>query len=265
MRLLVSCSITAVIAYSLGYFLSPYVTSPPEFPWQEKSPDKQVSRPQGDLNYPSKNVLSASANEQSKSEDVNDSDAMKAISSLESDQMDSQNAAQEENSHSNAESMSITEQATLLTEDELVLSDWASEHRSKVSDLIEAHASPQLSGYMVEKMKEANSFVSQPELKQPLAEDEGWAFNMEQELRQFIASHETTESFELLNLSCKQLVCDILGRDSGGHSWQKLYIAILTKVPTVELPNPNINPPKMLNYLDGDIAMIYAQIRFKPN
>ena len=265
MRLLVSCSITAVIAYSLGYFFSPYVTSSPEFPWQEKSPDKQLSQTQSALNNSSLNVLGAHANEQSKSEDINYSDAKKAMSSLESDQMDSQNLEQEENLHANPESMSITEQATQLTEDELLLSDWASEHRSKVSELIEAHASPQLSGHMVEKMKEANSFVTQPELKQPLAEDEGWAFNMEQELRQFIASHETAESFELLNLSCKQLVCDILGRDSGGHSWQKLYIAILTKVPTVELPNPNINPPKMLNYLDGDIAMIYAQIRFKPS
>ncbi|MCH2056041.1 MAG: hypothetical protein MK214_05400 [Thalassotalea sp.] len=267
MRLLVSCSITAVIAFSLGYFFSPYITSPPELPWQDKSTDKQVSQPQGDLNNPSQSVLSAHANKKDKSEDTDANGPFLADENIQSNNPDLavQDLAQTHNIDSKVQTIDNAGQASQLTEEELVLNEWATEHRSKLQELITANSSSELSSHMFAKIQEGNDFVTQPELKQDVIDDDVWAYNMTQELRQFIENHKHAANFELLNVSCKQLMCDILGKDIGGNTWFKIYIDALTQIPNAEFPSSETESPMSLTYLDGNDNIVYAQVKFKPS
>lgn len=265
MKLLVSCSITAVIAYSLGYFFSPYVTSSPGFPWQEKSPDKQITQAQSDLDNSSQHELSANANEKGKNKDTVANSAILAEENIHSNTQDlaQKDTAQTDNIDPQVQSMAGTGQASQLTNEELVLNEWAKEHSTKLKELIDANSSSELSSHMFAKIKEGTPFVNQPELKQDVIDDDVWAYNMTQELRMFIENHQDAANFELLNVSCKQLMCDILGKDIGGNSWIKIYIDALTQLPNAEFPSSDTESPMSLTYLDGNDNIVYAQVKFK--
>ena len=88
---------------------------------------------------------------------------------------------------------------------------------------------------------------------------------MTQELRQFIENHKNAANFELLNVSCKQLMYDILGKDIGGNTWFKIYIHALTQIPNAEFPSSETESPMSLTYLDGNDNIVYAQVKFKPS
>lgn len=116
--------------------------------------------------------------------------------------------------------------------------------------------------HMKLQISKDNEFLSQPPINQDPIEDENWAYNMEQQLKVLISQHELSDSFELLNLSCKQLMCDILGVEKDGNTWFKLYISILQAAPNAEFPDDN-NATKSVQYMEGDIAVVYSQIKFK--
>jgi hypothetical protein len=142
------------------------------------------------------------------------------------------------------------------------LEEWSAVHKEQINELISAHMSGETAEHMKLQILKDNEFLSKPPINQDPIEDENWAYNMEQQLKLLISQHELSDSFELLNLSCKQLLCDILGVEKDGNTWFKLYINLLQTAPNAEFPDGN-NDPKSVQYMEGDIAVIYSQIRFK--
>jgi len=144
------------------------------------------------------------------------------------------------------------------------LEEWSVVHKDQINELVSAHMSNKTAEHMKLQISKDNEFLSQPPINQDPIEDENWAYNMEQQLKVLISQHELSHSFELLNLSCKQLLCDILGVEKDGNTWFKLYINLLQTAPNAEFPDGN-NDPIFVTYLEGDVAVVYSQIRFKSN
>jgi len=142
------------------------------------------------------------------------------------------------------------------------LKEWTMEHKERIDELITANMSSSVSEGMKAQVIKDNDFLTKPELKQDSTEDENWSYNMEQEINRIIAEQALGDKFELLNISCKQLTCDILGVEKEGNTWFKLYVNILKNAPMAEFPNGE-NAPKSLVYMDNGKSLIYSQIRFK--
>lgn len=138
---------------------------------------------------------------------------------------------------------------------------WSIAHQQRIVDLVNAYASDETREFIQQKILDNNEFLSGNDFKQDPAEDENWAYNMEQQLEMLILEHEMSDNFELLNLVCKQLTCDIFGIESKGNSWIQIYISLLKTVPNAEF-STGINDPKQLSFIENDGALIYAQLRF---
>ena len=117
---------------------------------------------------------------------------------------------------------------------------------------------------MKSRIFEDNDFLTEPTIKQDPEDDMNWAYNMEEQLKLIISQHELSDSFELVNLTCKQLMCDIFGVEKTSNTWIKLYVSLLQNAPNIELPNGQ-NDPKSVVYMEDGVAVVYAQLRFNNN
>lgn len=143
------------------------------------------------------------------------------------------------------------------------LATWAEQHKNKINDLITAHAPDAVAEHMVKKVSEDNDFLSAPELKQDLEQDENWAYNTEQELKTYINNHQFAEQFQLLNLSCKQLTCDILGIEKAPQAWLQIFFSMFSNINNL-LPPDETKPTRSVSYMNGDnTSTIYYQLQFK--
>ncbi len=156
--------------------------------------------------------------------------------------------------------VTVTDEAHIVVQEEL--EEWSVIHKEQINELISAHMSSETAEHMKMQILKDNEFLSQPPINQDPIEDENWAYNMEQQLKVLISQHELSDAFELLNLSCKQLMCDILGVEKEGNTWFKVYISLLQTAPNAEFPNGN-NAPKSVQYMEGDVSVVYSQIKFK--
>lgn len=154
----------------------------------------------------------------------------------------------------------VSDDPALVVQKEL--KEWSAVHKEQINELVTAHLSNETAEHMKLQISKDNDFLSQPPIKQDPIEDDNWAYNMEQQLKVLISQHELSESFELLNLSCKQLMCDIFGVEKEDRAWFKLYVNLLQNVPNIEMPDGN-NDPKSVVYRENDVAVVYSQIRFK--
>jgi len=141
------------------------------------------------------------------------------------------------------------------------LQQWSASHTDDLNELITGHMSGLAAKHLQSKILENNMLLSEPPIKQDSANDLNWSYDMEQHLRDVIGELASDGQLELLNLSCKQLVCDVLGLEQEPHAWLKIYINILHSVPNVVRSNDSsgFSP---ISYLDGDVQVLYAQIRF---
>ncbi|MCP4413717.1 MAG: hypothetical protein GY808_14245 [Gammaproteobacteria bacterium] len=97
------------------------------------------------------------------------------------------------------------------TLDEQELQKWSVDHTEQLLKLIETNLPDFVAKEMKKQITINNNFLDNPELRQEPIEDSNWAFLMEQYLNDFISTHELSDDFELINLTCKQLTCGILG------------------------------------------------------
>jgi hypothetical protein len=142
------------------------------------------------------------------------------------------------------------------------LEEWSVVHKGQINELVTAYMTSENAEHMKLQISKDNEFLTQPPIKQDPIEDGNWAYNMEQQLKVLISQHELSDKFELLNLTCKQLMCDIFGVEKEGNTWFKLYVSLLHSAPQVEFPDGN-NDPKSVIYMENDVAVVYSQIRFK--
>ena len=116
---------------------------------------------------------------------------------------------------------------------------------------------------MIDKVNTDNPFITNPEIKQDADYDDNWAYIIEQDLTTYINNHQLADQFKLLNVSCKQLMCDVLGTELESQGWIKIFFGMFKNIPGLLSPNESKNS-KSLTYLNGDgTSTIYFQLEFK--
>lgn len=151
------------------------------------------------------------------------------------------------------------------SEQKAELEQWAKQHKAELNDLIVAHIPDSVGPSLFKQININNEFLSEPKMKQEPELDSNWAYNAEQELKTYIENHEQAANFELINVTCKQLKCEILGIEKEAQAWLKIFFSMFKNL-------PNVNPPDSsgdttsISYLNGDnTTSIYYQLKFKPS
>jgi len=103
---------------------------------------------------------------------------------------------------------------------------WAKQHIQQSSDVIDQIASNTYKVPIKQFIAEESEFLQPREKKLPEQEDLTWATQKEIELRNIIESQNYAGFVTINQLTCKQLMCEIIATASDSDSWYKAVKAI---------------------------------------
>lgn len=151
---------------------------------------------------------------------------------------------------------------TLETRKETLI-DWSVNHKNKLHQIFDENMPQSISSSMKSSLVNNNTMLNDPTVEQDTIEDDNWAFLMEQDIRAHITQHDLSAGFDILNISCKQLICDIVGIERQANSWLPIYRGFYS-FPNIRFRSEG-KKPKNIVRTDQGIQYIYAQIIFKPS
>ncbi len=159
-----------------------------------------------------------------------------------------------------------THQSTYLEEgsdEQLALLEWASEHRSNLSQVIDESLPESVANVMKLAVFKDNAMLETPLAQQENGIDDAWAYLTEQKIRDHIFQHNLGSGIDLLSVTCKQLMCDILAIEREAHAWFEIYKS-LYQLPQIRYPDSEYQPTNVQRVENG-IAYGYGQIMFNPD
>jgi len=252
-------SLTGVLCFILGYLAYPQVNSIEEDNSQlVQSSYTQQSKSHVEENpqiSPQKTDIRLTRQQYTDDKQVR----LDEISSFKNDGTNKEQITNEASLSSSLDDTQTFEDYDQLLEDEL--KEWSSNHKTTVQDLITTHMSPEAAESMFGMIAKDNEFLTKPTFQQSSETDQVWAFEMEQQLQYLIEQHELSPQFELLNISCKQLMCDIVGIEKQARSWLTIYFSLLSSIATIDTSNEN--GTKSIQYVQDENYITYWQIKFK--
>ena len=143
------------------------------------------------------------------------------------------------------------------------LQDWTTSHKSSIFKIINKSLPPSLIAKFKKIIPEHNDFLESPTLNQDPFTDKFWAYDMEFTLRDLIVQHELSYDFEILSITCKQLICEVIGIDKTALVWRKIHQSLITNYQVVDLLE-RADTRKIALAENGQIH-IYYQYKFKQN
>jgi hypothetical protein len=142
------------------------------------------------------------------------------------------------------------------------LTQWVVEHKSNLEQLVKTHFPDDIVDIFQIKIDENNTVFNEPEMKQDEQKDENWAYIKEQDIRAIYEQQKNLIEVELINVTCKQLACDMLGTAKGVSEWMKAYTALYS-LPDVMFPDDSPKKAVHVSFTKEDKSYSYSQIFFK--
>jgi hypothetical protein len=110
------------------------------------------------------------------------------------------------------------------------LAEWQVQRRDELSDLIKRYFPDTIAPFFESKMLEANTHLSTPNDTKLTVDDQQWALDMEQLIKDRIMLHEDGSNLDVHSVQCMQKVCEILGTSMVPGSWHAVHWDIIKHV-----------------------------------
>ena len=167
-----------------------------------------------------------------------------------------------EKSHSESDG----EETEIVDEESLIevrkLESWLIEHREHVKDIIDNNVAAEVSERYEESVFADNPFYSQNSVRQNSNTDDKWATEMEQELRYLIQQHEFAQDVEVIGLTCKQLMCEIMIKEISKGSWFPIYASLFQSLASKGIKLNSTDTRSQFMMRNGDEYYAYGQLFF---
>ncbi|WP_018277934.1 hypothetical protein WKI13_09190 [Teredinibacter turnerae] len=92
--------------------------------------------------------------------------------------------------------------------------------------------------HMLEKIKSESQFLNPRDAEQDPYDDEIWAYEKKQELANIIYSQPGSSSLEISSITCKQLLCEVIGKERD-NAWLPILRQILIQAKNIDYKNNN--------------------------
>jgi thiamine phosphate synthase YjbQ (UPF0047 family) len=141
------------------------------------------------------------------------------------------------------------------------LDTWVTEHKQNLRENLTAHLPSSILDGMLEQITKNNAFLDELSVKQDVNVDEQWAYTMEQEIRDIIQRHALGNNIELFSVVCKQLTCELTGKELQPGTWQQVFMALFIHM---NQSNKKLvdEMGKNVSYLEDDLMYFYSQFVF---
>lgn len=91
---------------------------------------------------------------------------------------------------------------------------------------------------MLEKIKSESQFLNPRDTEQDPYDDEIWAYEKKQELTNIIYSQPGSSSLEISSITCKQLLCEVIGKERD-NAWLPILMEIMMHAKNIDHRNNN--------------------------
>ena len=141
------------------------------------------------------------------------------------------------------------------------LNNWVTEHKQNLRENLTARLPSSILDGMLEQITKNNAFLDELSVKQDVNVDEQWAYTMEQEIRDIIQRHALGNNIELFSVVCKQLTCELTGKELTPGTWQQVFMALFIHM---SQSNKKLvdEMGKNVSYLEDDLMYFYSQFVF---
>lgn len=110
------------------------------------------------------------------------------------------------------------------------LNNWITEHKNSLRDNFQNNLPISILDDMLKQVTSENPFLNEFSVKQDPVIDEQWAYRMEQEIRDVILRHSLSNQLELFSVICKQLTCELTGKELSAGTWHQVFISLFTHI-----------------------------------
>lgn len=141
------------------------------------------------------------------------------------------------------------------------LNNWQTEHKDRLLDNLKNNIPVSILDGMLEQVTSENPFLNELTLKQDPAIDEQWVYILEQEIRDVILQHPLANKLELFSVTCKQLTCELTGKELVAGTWQQVFIALFTHIVQSGKTLADDNG-KNISYQSDGLIYFYSQFNF---
>ena len=121
------------------------------------------------------------------------------------------------------------------------LRQWSEAHKTEVGEVIAKMASESTAESMTQKIYEGSQFLSEMEETLDQSSNEFWAYQAKAELETLIYSHPLAHDVEIVSLSCKQLMCELIAVVNNLDSWFQIDFHIRNNVRRINNELPALN------------------------
>lgn len=115
--------------------------------------------------------------------------------------------------------------------------EWKGKQITETLDVISSEMSDDAKEFMGNLIQNKSEFYKERQNKHPETnDDDSWSYNAQKELYSLIESHPLSADYRVLKISCKELMCEVIGEVYNQSSWEEIHFGILTNA-------TNIIPP----------------------
>jgi hypothetical protein len=141
------------------------------------------------------------------------------------------------------------------------LNNWLTEHKKHLLENLKNNVPVSILDNMLKQVTNENQFLNELNLKQDPVVDEQWAYVMEQQIRDVILQHPLANKLEFFSVTCKQLTCELTGKELVAGTWQQVFLALFTHI--VESgKNLADDNGKNISYQADGLIYFYSQFIF---
>lgn len=142
---------------------------------------------------------------------------------------------------------------------------WVTQHKKELDSLIDTNLPGDAGQQLKQAVSTNNLMLDDKRINQPEQQDELWSQNTQQQLTDIISQSQYAGGIQLVGVTCKQLMCEIIVIQNNNNSWFKLLKDIYPKLinDLGIVPGPNDKYKSVMRF-QGDQSYIYFQLGFKP-
>lgn len=133
---------------------------------------------------------------------------------------------------------------------------WISGHQTHIQNTLSNIMPDEISEEMKTNIFEKSLFLENMEKTEGDASDENWGYEKTQELWGIIAHHPLSAEYEVASITCKQLMCEVIGLVYNTDSWMEIHVAIFQNATNIIPGWPNDGRPPNISFRsDGKVYM----------
>ena len=139
---------------------------------------------------------------------------------------------------------------------------WVSNHKEDIKNILSDIMPDNISEQMKDNVFEKSLFLENLENAEDHKADDNWGYEKRQEMVGIITHHPLSADYEVASITCKQLMCEVIGLVYDVDSWTQIHIAVFQNAKNIIPGWPQDGRPSNISYRSDGNTYMYTTYAF---